>query len=1028
MSLLRDLGIPSSVLWPALAILALVSGLALLFSYRRGGRGLLLLTLASLLASLGLVAGGVALLRQPPAWLQSGLALAGSARVDPRALSLVFGSRVLVVERPVALLLLALLPLLWPAVRTSLTDMSRLQLFAQLAMRSLLFLSVSLALAQPALLGERTRLSLVALVDVSHSVSDAQVAQVAQRIEELRTLSQQRGEDLQVVTFAGRPGVLPDPRRWTTPTTVETLRGPAGHREAAQAWLRPDSSNLQAALQLSYGLHAPDTLRRAVLFSDGNQTEGDVTSEALSARRRGVRVGYFPLAAEAAAEVLVRELRLLSDSTEATQIKVGAPFTLEGEIYTSVAQRVRATLYQSQGAGERENPGDGHRDLDLLAGRNLVRFRSQIDSAGVSSYRLQLSAAPGPATTPSGGGEAQAARPDLAQTPLKDRFASNNQALLPLFARGRPRILYIEGETAAKSYLAQALTRENIEVETRGPYGLPSRAKDLLGFDLVLLSDVSATLVSQAQMVAIESYVRDFGGGFIMAGGENSFGSGGYQGTQLEKVLPVRFEQEKKRDQPTLALILAIDRSGSMSGRKLELAKDAARATAEMLGADDLIGVVAFDSQAMPLVRLQRAQNRVRISSDIARLTAGGGTQLLPPLQEAYQQLAAASAKVKHVILLTDGQAEYQGILELVNQMVAQKITVSTVGVGSGADQTLLTAIAENGGGRFYYTQDESSIPKIFTKETTQVARSALVEDRVRPVVAKFVELLDGVGIESAPALRGYVSTKAKPLSETILVSPQGEPLLVRWRQGLGQVVAFTSDVKNRWAVDWLRWPGYARFWAQLVRSSMRHDSKNRGPGYQLSAAAVPPYVQVRVDAISSDDRFVSGLDTQLEIFDNTEGRATQSALLGAGGAASASTLRQKPILSLPLPQTAPGRYETEVYLPRTGAFMLRAVHRGAATSSGPGPVVAESWGTLSLSYSREYLALPPDQDLLERIAQTTFGARYDTAEQALSRGEEKLRYLRPLWQYLVGTAIFLLLLDVLLRRVRLFGYRRLSL
>ena len=110
--------------------------------------------------------------------------------------------------------------------------------------------------------------------------------------------------------------------------------------------------------------------------------------------------------------------------------------------------------------------------------------------------------------------------------------------------------------------------------------GLPSNAKDLLGFDLLPLSDVSATLVSQAQMLAIESFVRDYGGGFVMAGGENSFGSGGYQGTQLEKVLPVRFEQEKKRDQPTLALVLAIDRSGSMSGRKLELAKDAARATA----------------------------------------------------------------------------------------------------------------------------------------------------------------------------------------------------------------------------------------------------------------------------------------------------------------------------------------------------------------------------------------------------------------------------------------------------------------
>jgi Ca-activated chloride channel family protein len=83
--------------------------------------------------------------------------------------------------------------------------------------------------------------------------------------------------------------------------------------------------------------------------------------------------------------------------------------------------------------------------------------------------------------------------------------------------------------------------------------------------------------------------------------------------------------------------------------------------------------VVAFDSQAIPLVRLQRAQNRIRIATDIARLTAGGGTQLLPPLNEAYQQLVSANAKIKHVILLTDGQAEYQGIVELTDQMVQKQ-------------------------------------------------------------------------------------------------------------------------------------------------------------------------------------------------------------------------------------------------------------------------------------------------------------------------------------------------------------------
>lgn len=963
---------------------------ALWFANRRGGRALAVATLAMGGLSLGLLLGLLWLLLHPSAAMAARAEEAGIAR---GAWVLAFRGQIWVLERPAALAVLAGLPWLVLALLTSLTDMTRKQLWLQLGLRALMFFCVALALAQPALLTEKTRVSLVALVDVSDSVSDAQLVAVQQTVGALEKLGRARGEDVSVVRFAGRARLAQ--KAVGDGAAFDILRGP-GWQKGEAAALRSEASNLQAALQLSYGLHAPGTLRRVALFSDGNQTEGDVMSEALSAQRKGVKVGFFALPSEQTQEVLVRELRLVSDASDGGQLKVGAPFVLEAEIYSTRAQSALVTLYQ----GARQNPGDSERKLELSEGRNLVRFRGQIDEAGVENYRVEVTAQSG-------------------QT-LQDRFASNNQAVLPLYAHGRPRILYIEGEASAKGYLTQALKQENIEVEVRGPYGLPSNVRELLGFDLVLVSDVPSLLLSQGQMLALGAYVRDHGGGFVMAGGEGSFGSGGYQGTEIEKLLPVRFDQEKKRDQPTLAMMLCIDRSGSMSGQKLELAKDAARGTAEMLGRDDLIGVVAFDSQAIPTVRLQRAQNRVRISADIARLSAGGGTALLPPLQEAYQQLATAVAKVKHVILLTDGQAEYQGILELVHQMVAAKITVSTVGVGAGADQTLLTAIAENGGGRFYYTQDASSIPKIFSKETTQVAKSALVEERVRPVVHKFVELLDGVGIDKAPALRGYVATKAKPLAEVILVSPQGEPLLARWRQGLGQSVAFTSDVKNRWAIDWLRWPGYTKFWAQLVRSTMRHDGKNRGPGYELTAQALPPYVQVRVDAVASDDRFVSGLDTQVEIYENAQRVPGLVAKEGAG--------LGKLVLTAPLPQTAPGRYETELYLPKTGAFMVRAVHRSPAAGPGlVGPIVAESWGALSLSYPREYLALPPDTGLLEKIAEATGGTKLESAESAFAHGDEKLRSLRPVWMYALWMALGLLLLDVLARRVRLFGYRPVS-
>jgi secreted protein with Ig-like and vWFA domain len=857
---------------------------------------------------------------------------------------------------PRALWALALLPLVFVILRRSLVDLRPAQQLVSASVRALMLAALVLALARPSVVAERRTVGLVLLVDVSDSISDRQLEAARHFVDEVRR-ARPPGDFLRLVTFARHPRVVELPPL-SDDGPVALARHDAG------------GSDLGAALELALGLYPPDTLRRAVLVSDGNQTEGNLAAAALAAHARRVRVSAVSFPAEQDDEVLVRSLRVPAD------VKIGAPFEVTAEVYAARPEHAVVTLYRD----EFINPQGGRREVDLDAGANLIRWKSEVVSPGFTTFKAQLSP------------------PSLGK--LRDRFAANNQAVASVAVKGRPRVLYVEGEPASSRYLAGALARENIDVETRGPYGLPQSARELGRYDLVLLSDVAASFVGAEHMAALESYVRDLGGGFIMAGGENSFGSGGYSGSRLEKLLPVRFDVEKKRDQPGLALVLAIDRSGSMTGEKIELAKEAAKATVELLGPEDLIGIIAFDAAAQPIVRLQRAANRMRISGDIARLQPGGGTNILPALKEAFDQLDPAAAKVKHVILLTDGQASYDGIGELVDEMSEHRITVSAVGVGAGADKTLLTMIAERGGGRFYYTQDAQNVPKIFTKETTQVARSALVEEAVAVRVVKHAELLDGVGMAEAPPLRGYVATKPKPLGEVLLASDLGEPILARWRVGLGQAVAFTSDVKNRWAADWLRWPGYGRFWAQLVRSTMRQaigvggGTGGGGASYDLHVEVDPPRARVSVDAVSADDRFVSGLDTVLQVIDPQQpGRP----------------------LEVPLAQSAAGRYEGEFALDRYGAYLLRAVHKR------DGVQVAESSGTLSLPYPREYLALPPDEPLLRQIVAVT-GGTFGPAPAALFQpGDEKVRWHRELWPWALWAAAALLLVDVALRRVRLW-------
>ncbi len=869
---------------------------------------------------------------------------------EGEVLSFTLRGRTLQLLRPQALYALAAIPFLYGALAASLVDFAFKQQVLSASVRALLIATLAIALARPSTVSDRHTVATVLLVDVSDSIGEQQLAAAHKLVEDARQA--RHGDDvLALVTFARHPHLIDLPPAGTPLPPL--ARVPA----------EGDTTDVEAALELAYGLYPPGTIQRALIVSDGNETAGNLAAQAVAAHDRKVHVDYVSFAAEQDDEVLVRALKLPSDA------KVGAPFEVTAEVYASRPQKATLTLYRD----EFVNPSDGRREVTLQAGQNLLHWKSEVTNPGFTTYKLTV------------GGK------------LKDHFLANNQAVASLAVKGKPRVLYVEGEPQSADYLANALRKENFDVEVRGAYGLPSSPRELAKFDLVLVSDVPAMFAGPAQMSAIEGYVRDLGGTFLMAGGENSFGSGGYQGSRIESLLPVRFDVEKKRDQPNLAVVLAIDRSGSMTGDKIELAKDAAKATAELLGPDDLISVIVFDQIAQPVVRLQRASNRTRILSQISSINPGGGTNILPALKMAYDELEPAPAKLKHVILLTDGQASYDGIKELVDEMVEHKITVSAVGVGGEADKTLLTLIAERGGGRFYHTMDAQNVPKIFTKEITQVARSALVEESVKVRVAKRAELLAGVNIEEAPPLRGYVVTKPKPLSEVILQSDLGEPILARWRVGLGQAVAFTSDVKNRWAADWLKWPGYSKFWAHLIRATMRHQpgqsSNATGATFDLHVEVDPPHARVSVDAISGDDKFLSGLDSVLQVIDPER--------------------PQKP-LEVPLTQTAAGRYEGEFALDRYGSFLLRAVHKQN------GVEIAESAGTVSLPYPREYLALPPDEALLQRVAATTGGRARPTPAQLFDPAGESVPWHRDLWPLLLWLAAALLLADVLLRRVRL--------
>ena len=270
-------------------------------------------------------------------------------------------------------------------------------------------------------------------------------------------------------------------------------------------------------------------------------------------------------------------------------------------------------------------------------------------------------------------------------------------------------------------------------------------------------------------------------------------------------------------------MVLIIDKSSSMEGRKIELARLAAIGVVDNLRPIDTVGVLIFDNSFQWAVPIRKAEDRVAIKRLIAGITPDGGTQIAPALTEAYQRILPQTAVYKHIVLLTDGISEEGDSMNLTKEALANHVTISTVGLGQDVNRAFLEKVASSAEGKSYFLNDPSGLEQILLRDVEEHTGVTAVEKSITPKVLQAAEILDGVGMETAPPLRGYVRFQSRPTSDTILEADRGDPLLVRWQYGLGRSAVFTSDAKNRWAENWVTWPGFDKLWANIFRDLLPH-------------------------------------------------------------------------------------------------------------------------------------------------------------------------------------------------------------
>jgi Mg-chelatase subunit ChlD len=855
---------------------------------------------------------------------------------------------------PAGLIFLVSLPLFlilgWPSKGSD-----RHREILSLGLRLIVAACLILALAGLETMRASRDLSVVFLIDASDSMPLAAKSAAEDYVR--RAISEMGAEDQSAVIVFGGDALVERPM--------------SSSRELGKLTSIPDTgeTDIAAAIRLGLALYSPDSARRMVILSDGTSTSGDALEAAQFARASDVQIMTLPFSIEREAEAIVTEAHAPS------RLHPGERFDLDVTIQAT----------QSMRAGVR-----------VLAGGEIVYEGTLNLEPGPQSFAIPLSA-----------GRSGFIRYTVQIEPEKDAFYQNNELSTYSQVEGPPKILVVappagepitfQGDVRPdeSAALVRALESAQLNVNLVTPSRLPSDLAPLAEYGSVVLVDVPAREMSQKQMSAVQSYVRDLGGGLVTIGGPTSCGVGGYFKTPLEETSPLEMQIKDEQRRSTLSIVFIIDHSGSMSESsggvtKLELAKEAAMRSIELLFPTDRVGVIAFDDSASWVVPITDLSDPGAVMNAIGSIRSGGGTDILAGLQAMANVLPDDPSRIKHVILLTDGGANPQGIPELVERLYQQNgITLTSVGVGRDA-APFLEDIAQLGGGRYHFTADPSTIPSIFTEETTLASRSYIIEDTFTPNLVSSSPILSG--LDRFPPLHGYVGTTAKQAARTILASTRSDPILAAWQYGLGKTVAFTSDASGRWASDWIPWDGFATFWSQALNYTLKTEAS---AALEVQVLPGRDKNQLIVDARSTSGEYLNDYTFKANV------------VAPDGG-----------VNGIELSQVAPGRYAGEFTPTLQGAYLIGVSGNPPTSTSPPGEQLFSTAGWV-LSYPPEYQSLDSNSDILAQLASVTGGGLVsDDPGSVFVHTLPAPRTARPIWPSLVALAALCLPLDIALRRL----------
>jgi Ca-activated chloride channel homolog len=667
-------------------------------------------------------------------------------------------------------------------------------------LKALSMAAILFALAEPSLTLPETKAAKVVLVDTSASISKQELARASSIAQ---TAEDNKGRNwVKIIPFDSMPRRL-TPGELTSGVHLKRV----GSAKA---------TNLETALSASMAAIPSGFLPGFLLISDGNENEGSALRAVAQLRRLQIPVDTIPLGGHSNSGLHLEGVSMPHRAFSSELIPI--------DLTLRASAAGAATIDLSA-----EEKALGHQVVRLESGTNTVRVDVRIKSLGVVALSGTIRSA------------------QLGESTFQQAIELR-----------RARALYLsEDPPGSDANLLAALGQANVEaVRDAGQLD-----RDLDGFQLLILNNLDLTSLSPTRKTKIENYVKN-GGGLLLIGGERQVYKENKQMDALDRALPAKLAPPETPKGTCVALI--IDKSSSMEGRKIELARLSAIGVVDHLHSNDTIGVLIFDNSFQWAVPIRRAEDRSLIKRLISGITPDGGTQIAPALAEAYRRVIPSTANFKHIVLLTDGISEEGDSLELAKEAAQHAVTISTVGLGQDVNRSYLEKVAATSGGRSYFLNEPMGLEQILLKDVEIFSGTTAVEKALTPIISNKAAVLDGTGMETAPALRGYARFKAKDGSQTLLQidSVRKDPLFVRWQYGLGRAAVFASDAKSRWAEAWIGWPGFDKFWVNVTRDLLMRTSPSEATvtfdeangdivvHYRLSSQATEPQTIPQIFAL----------------------------------------------------------------------------------------------------------------------------------------------------------------------------------